>query len=335
MNSPVRFALIGAGGIAQSYVQAFESHPDAKLVAICDVRAEAADALAERTNCLAFTSHSTLAERGPEFDAAIVSTPPDTHESIATYFMERRIHVLCEKPFTLTTPAAERLLATAALNGVRLTMASKFRYTEDVVKLKSLMASNVLGQVFLVENAFTARVDMAGRWNADPAIAGGGVLIDNGTHSVDILRYLLGPLTEVKAVQFPNVQKLPVEDTVQLFVRSARAIPATVDLSWSIDKERETFLNVFGTHGTAMVGWKESRYRQHSARDWVRFGDGYNKVQAFRDEIGNFARACRDGEALLITAQDALASVQVIEAAYRSLREPNWISVESERLSGG
>lgn len=327
MSNPTRFVLIGAGGIAQSYVQAFENHPDAKLVAVCDVRSEAAEALAERAVCPAYTSHLALSEGGPEFDAAIVSTPPNTHESIVLHLVDRKIHVLCEKPFTLTTPSAERMIAAAKTNNVLLTMASKFRYTEDMVRLKSLVASGVLGQVHLVENAFTTRVEMAGRWNSDPEVSGGGVLIDNGTHSVDIIRYLLGPIAEVKAVHFANVQKLAVEDNVQLFMRSTKGVSATVDLSWSLNKERDTFLNVFGSHGTAMVGWRESKYRQHSARDWVKFGDGYNKVQAFRDELGNFARAVRDGEPLLISAQDALASVQVIEAAYRSLREPRWTKV--------
>lgn len=326
-SSQVRFALIGAGGIAQSYVQAFENHPDAKLVAVCDNRPEAAEAMAERAVCPAYTSHRALTEGGPEFDAAIISTPPATHETIATHLVNKKIHVLCEKPFTLTTASADRMIAAAESNRVKLTMASKFRYVDDMIKVKSLVASGVLGQIVLVENKFTARVDMVGRWNADPNISGGGVIIDNGTHSVDILRYLIGQLTEIKVVQLPNVQKLEVEDTVQLFVRSGRGIPATIDLSWSINKELESYLNVFGTHGTAMVGWKESKYRQHSARDWIKFGDGYNKVQAFRDELGNFARACRDGEPLLITAQDALASVQAIEAAYRSLREPHWTKV--------
>lgn len=327
MSSQVRFALIGAGGIAQSYVQAFENHPDAKLVAVCDIRTEAAEALAERAVCPAYTSHQALTDNGPEFDAAIVSTPPATHEPITIHLTDRKIHVLCEKPFAVTTAAAERMIAAANIHRVKLTMASKFRYTDDMIKVKSLVASGVLGQVVLVENKFTARVDMGDRWNANPEISGGGVLIDNGTHSVDVLRYLIGPLTEIKAIQFPNVQKIAVEDTVQLFVRSARGIPATVDLSWSINKELDSYINVFGTHGTAMVGWRESRYRQHSARDWVKFGDGYNKVQAFRDELGNFARAIRDSEPLLINAQDALASVQAIEAAYRSLREPHWTKV--------
>jgi predicted dehydrogenase len=327
VTQPVRFALIGAGGIAQSYAAAFENHPDAKLAVVCDTREEAAKAMAERAVCPAMTSLEALLSHGPAFDAAIVSTPPNTHESIALALVEKKIHVLCEKPFTLSAPSAQRMIAAANAGGVRMTMASKFRYSDDMIKLKSLVASGVLGELLLVENAFTSRVDMGSRWNANASVAGGGVLIDNGTHSVDILRYILGPIVEVKAVQFPNVQKLGVEDTVQLFVRCKRGIPATVDLSWSINKELDYYLNVYGTHGTAFVGWRDSKYRQHSARDWITFGKGYDKLQAFRDELGNFARAVRDGEKLLIAADDALASVEVIEAAYRSLREPHWATV--------
>jgi predicted dehydrogenase len=75
------------------------------------------------------------------------------------------------------------------------------------------------------------------------------------------------------------------------------------------------------------VGWKDSRYRQISGRDWVIFGKGYDKIQAFRSQIGNFARAIRGDERLRITAEDAVASVEVIEAAYQSLRQPHWQNV--------
>ncbi len=328
MSDPVKFALIGAGGIAQSYVQAFENHPDARVVAVVDSRAEAAQALSERLGCRAFAGHNELLKADIPLDAAIVCTPPNSHEKIVLDLVAAKKHVLCEKPFTISSRVAATMLDTAAQNRVLLTMSSKFRYVDDVIRLKSLIASGVLGQIVLLENAFTARVDMTNRWNSDPAVSGGGVLIDNGTHSIDIVRYLLGPLAAVRAFQFPNGQKIGVEDTVQLFVKSNSGVPATIDLSWSINKELEHYLRIHGTHGMAVVGWKESRYRQHSARDWVNFGNGYDKVQAFRDVIGNFAKATLGLEPLLIKSEDALASVQGIEAAYRSLTEPHWTPIE-------
>jgi len=181
----------------------------------------------------------------------------------------------------------------------------------------------------LFETAFTARVDMSKRWNSDPKVSGGGVLIDNGTHSVDIARYFLGPLAEVHVMEGRRSQSLKVEDTVQVFVRSERGVMGTIDLSWSINKELNRYLSVYGTQGTAIVGWKESRYRQSSSPDWVSFGTGYDKVGAFRNQILNFSRSIRGDEVLLINGKDALASVRVIEAAYQSLRQNHWIGVSN------
>jgi predicted dehydrogenase len=112
-----------------------------------------------------------------------------------------------------------------------------------------------------------------------------------------------------------------------VFVRSTAGVMGNVDLSWSINKELDSYINIYGSNGTISVGWKESKYRQSSSRDWIVFGKGYNKVQAFRSQIENFARSIHGDETLLITAEDALASVQVIEAAYASLKQQNWVAV--------
>jgi predicted dehydrogenase len=120
-----------------------------------------------------------------------------------------------------------------------------------------------------------------------------------------------------------------VEDTVRVFIRSKSGVMGNVDLSWSINKELDSYINIYGSNGTISVGWKESKYRQSGTRDWVIFGKGYNKVQAFRSQLENFARSIRGEEMLLITAEDAAASVQVIEAAYASLKQHNWIKVNS------
>ncbi len=326
--------MIGAGSIAQAYAQAFENSETAQIVAVADIRFGAAKALAEGLGCRSYDSYQAMAaENG--LDAVAVCTPPVTHPEICLYFLERKVHVLCEKPLSIDVSSARKMLGTAKGCGVKLTMASKFRYVEDVVRAKSIVVSGILGEIILFENAFTSRVDMSSRWNADIEVSGGGVLIDNGTHSVDLMRYFLGPLSDVQVVEGKRSQGLAVEETVRIFVRSLSGVMGSSDLSWSINKERDSYVNIYGSQGTVSVGWKESKYRQSSGRDWVVFGKGYDKVDAFRRQIDNFSRAIAGEEQLLITAEDALASVEVIEAAYAALRQNRWTAVGHNEICDG
>jgi predicted dehydrogenase len=326
MSATLRIGLVGAGGIAQSYAQALERSKHATLVGVADLRPEAGRTLAEAFGCPSFESHEAL-ERAVHPDAVVVCTPPISHAPICVYFLERKIHVLCEKPLAIESVSARRMTAAAEKAGVKFTMASKFRYCDDVVRAKAIVSSGILGEIVLFENAFTSRVDMTARWNSKPEISGGGVLIDNGTHSVDLIRYFLGPITDVQCVEGKRSQGLDVEETVRIFARSAGGVLGTIDLSWSINKELDSYINIFGSHGSISVGWRESKYRQSSGRDWIVFGKGYDKLQAFTAQIDNFAGAIRGVDVLLITAEDALASVEVIEAAYADLRRSHWVPV--------
>ena len=325
----VRFGLVGAGGIAQAYAQAFETCETAELVAVADIRPAAAAAMAEKAKCQSFDSYQAMAD-GVALDAVIVCTPPSTHPEICIHFLQKKVHVLCEKPMSITSQSAKEMKAAADEQGMILTMASKFRFADDVVKAKSIVTSGILGEIVLFENAFTSRVDMSSRWNSNPALSGGGVLIDNGTHSVDIMRYFLGPIAEVQVVEGKRVQGLPVEDTVRIFARSTSGVMGNIDLSWSINKELEHYIRIYGSQGTISVGWKESKYRQTSGQDWIVFGNGYNKVQSFRSQLENFAKAIRGEEALIISAADGIASVEVIEAAYAALNQNNWRPIATQ-----
>lgn len=327
MDAKLKYGLIGTGGIAQTWVQAFEQSGTARLVAVADVRPEAAKATAERIGGPAFDSYLALSKEAA-VDAVVVATPPSTHPEIAIHFLDKGVHVLCEKPFSIDSASARRMVEASKKSGAKLTMASKFRYVDDCVKAKSIVASGVLGDVVLFENSFTAYVDMTKRWNSDPRLSGGGVLIDNGTHSIDIMRYFLGPIAEVQVVEGKRIQGLPVEDTVHMFARSRGGAVGSIDLSWSINKELDRYISLHGSKGTIVVGWKESKYRPSSSRDWVVFGKGYDKFQAFRSQIDNFTGAIRGQESLLITPDDAVASVEVIEAAHRSLGQSGWVPVD-------
>ena len=326
----LKFALIGTGGITQTYAQAFQQSEACVLVAVADVNENSAKAFAEPFNAKSFSDYKTLAENS-EFEAVIIATPPNTHPEIAMFFMNKGVHVLCEKPLCLSVAEAKQMIETAEETKVVFTMATKFRYCEDVVKAKAIIASGVLGEIVQFENAFTAKVDMSRRWNSDKEISGGGVLIDNGTHSVDIIRYFLGAITDVLALETSGTQNLSVDENVKLLAKTENNIAASVDLTWGINKELPNFISVYGTSGTLHIGWRESKYKLDSSPDWNIFGKGYDKVQAFKSKIENFTNAIVEGEELLTKPADALASVEVIEAAYRSLNQNLWTKVEDSK----
>jgi len=193
-----------------------------------------------------------------------------------------------------------------------------------------LIRAGILGTPVFFENTFASWLDVSKRWNADPKVSGGGVLIDNGTHSIDIARYLLGPITEVMAWQGRQVQTIPVEDTAHISLRAGDGVTGTIDLSWSVQKDRESYVDVYGTEGMLSIGWRGSRYRQNRATSWVAFGKGYDKLASFCGQLRNFIGCCRGAEAPLITSEDAVASVCAIEAAYASVKAGAWRPVAAD-----
>lgn len=325
-DTRLRFAIVGAGGIAQTHLQAFQKTEQAKLVAVVDSRREAREAMAATQHCTSFANVESMLS-SQEIDAAIVCTPPSTHPSLCQELAESGVHVLCEKPMAVDKLSAIGMIEVARKNDTIITMASKFRYVADMIYAKQLITSGVLGEISLFENTFAGNVDMTRRWNSVPSISGGGVLIDNGTHSVDIVRYLLGPIESIHTLEGRRVQNIPVEDTVRIHAKTETGALAAMDLSWSINKQTPWYVSIYGTSGTALVGWSESKYRRTSDSQWTVFGKGYDKVQAFVDQLENFCGAIRGTEKLLITYEDAIASATAIEAAYESLRRDDWVSV--------
>jgi predicted dehydrogenase len=331
-RAKIRFGLVGAGAISQAYAQALQNCASAEISGVADSRPEAANVLAELTGGRPYDSYRQMADQErPE--AVIVCTPPDTHEGIATYFLNRGIPVLCEKPLSVNLTSALRMVKAAERNGVIFSMASKFRCVDDVVRAKSLLDSGSLGNMILLENVFASRVDMSTRWNSQPSVSGGGVLIDNGTHSLDLVRYFLGPLSEVQVVEGMRSQGLAVEETVCIFVRAMSGTMAKIDLSWSLQKHQESYLDAYGSTGTLSLGWKESKYRLTSQPNWTVFGTGYDKIKAFRRQVTNFCAAIHGEEPLLITVDDMIASMKVVEAAYASLELNSWVSIGARRGS--
>lgn len=329
MTAAVRLAIVGAGGIARAYGEILGgAHPvPATAVGVADVHPAAAESLAGPLGVPTFSSSDALVEGlGGGLDAVVLCTPPNTHRALAAQFGAAGVHVLCEKPLAVDRTVAAGMVADAAAAGITLGMATKFRFCDDVRAVAELIGAGSLGALRLVENAFTSRVDMSNRWNADPAISGGGVLVDNGTHSVDLLRYLLGPLAEVLAVEVARPTTMIVDDAARLHVRAESGVDGAVDLAWSIDKGLADFLHVYGTDGEARVGWRESAWRTYGG-DWQLIGPGYAKHAAMGGALAQFCRAVAGDEPLEVPASEGVAAATAIDAAYESLRRGGWVKL--------
>ena len=329
-TEPVHLALVGCGRIAQSYLEALASIPQCHLKGVVDVRQKAVESVASQFGCRAYTDYRDCLE-GNRLQAVLICTPPHSHCEIASFFLENGVHVLCEKPLAINSAEAAQMVRKSEENDCVLMMGSKFRYVEDIVKARGIVESGILGEVILFENVFCSKVDMRKRWNSNKEIAGGGVLIDNGSHSVDIARFLLGPIVKVQAEEGKRIQGTEVEDTCRLYFRTESDVMGDIDLSWSLYKERESYIDVFGTEGVLSIGWDCSKYRQSEKLDWVKFGNGYDKLSAFGSQVKNFVDSCQGVGWPLITATDSLESVKVIEAAYRSASMNKWIAVDPEK----
>jgi predicted dehydrogenase len=321
----VRIGLVGAGGIAGAYADLLTESTVATCVGVADVRPGVAAAMAERLGTVSFTDPTDLAAVD-DLEAVVICTPPVTHPELASLFARRGAHVLSEKPLAMNRHAAAEMVATAEEAGVVLTMATKFRFCADVNRAALIVANGRIGAVRLVENAFTSRVDMGNRWNADPAVSGGGVIADNGPHSVDLIRHVLGPIAEVLAVESCRPAGFVVEDTARLHLRTDAGVDAHVDLSWSIDKSLADFLRIYGTLGEIRVGWRESAWREYGA-DWEPLGPGYAKGPAMGGALDAFCHAVRGLAPPVVTADDAIAATTCIDAAYESLRRGGWVKL--------
>lgn len=323
----LRVAVIGCGRCAQDHLQAYQKLEQAEVVAVADIVERQAQSVAEQFECRSYGDYRRMLD-DVKPDAVSVCTPPSSHAEVSLDALSRGVHVLCEKPFAITLGDAKKMVEAAGSAGLMLMMASKFRFVDDVIKAKGIVESGILGRIILFENVFCSRVDMRERWNSRKAIAGGGVLIDNGSHAVDLARYLLGPITLVQAQHGVPIQPIEVEDTTRVFFQTATGVMGSIDLSWSIHKETETYVSIFGTEGTLSLGWRESKYRQSEKLSWVVFGSGYDKQRAFFRQQQHFLD-CIAGDSLpIITPIDGFESVRVVEAAYRSSAVNKWVELE-------
>ncbi len=313
----IRIAVIGAGGIAGAHLRAYAAHAErCEIIGIADVDESTAKARAAEYGGRPFSDGLTMIER-LQPDAISICTPPKYRIPFVEAAAARGIAVLCEKPPARTLAETEAIID--AMRGGTLQFAFCHRFHPPLKAAQELIRSGKLGALAQIENRFAFRFARAGKsWFTDPDIAGGGILIDTLVHSIDIFRALTGQEIEVAQAVLSSSLPIEVEDSASLLVRSSGGILGTLNCSW-VTPVSDSFVRIHGREGQAVIDYNaEAGLRYKLADDAAWTERQFDAPDRFLQQAAHFLDCVEGKSSPLVSGEDGLAVMRVIESAYES-----------------
>lgn len=320
----VRIGIVGCGQMGRWHLDAFKKNSQVEIVAFADTNIESAEKFAAEVKGRAYRSIKDLIAR-EALDGVSVCTLPSTHRDIVLDLLERGVNVLCEKPLAISFEQAREMTAKAQERKLVLLTAFKFRFFDEVQKAKEIIASGGLGKIANFRLMFGGQLELDGTWFCQKHLSGGGVVMDNGPHAIDLIRYLFGEIAAISAAM-KNVRQAAVEDTGRIEVTLMSGASGTVDISWSTAIPPRTYLEIYGEDGTALLDFEGISYKFKAWSDWKRVANTISVQEAFARQIEHFVKAIGDKRPVIIQNEDGLKAQAIIEAAYESARQRTPIS---------
>jgi UDP-N-acetyl-2-amino-2-deoxyglucuronate dehydrogenase len=327
----LRTAIVGCGAISHWHLDAIDrAGVPITVTAAVDPDNAQAQRVADRTGAPAYASlTAALARR--DFDAAIIAVPHHLHEPIAAEALNAGLHVMLEKPMAPTVDACERILAAARAAGTVFMVAENAQYWPEVLTVRDLVNDGAIGDVITARAAtfFPALADFYGGdrpWRFDAAAAGGGVVIDTGSHWLRPLRVWLGEVQEVVAALGHPHPDMEGESLCRALLRFESGTVAAFDAMLATGAiANQPLFTVTGTKGECTVegsGW----VKLHDGTDWkgTKVGDRGGYLLSYEAELHDFAGAVLDGRPLAAPPEYALGELRLALAMYRSAETKQW-----------
>jgi UDP-N-acetyl-2-amino-2-deoxyglucuronate dehydrogenase len=326
--------MVGCGAIAHWHLDAIERAglPIAVTAAI-DPDAANARRVAQRTGAVPRPS-LTAALDDRTFDAALIAVPHHLHEAVATEALAAGLHVLLEKPLAPTLDACDRILAAADAAGTVFMVAENAQYWPEVLTVRDVIAEGAIGDVVTARAAtfFPALGEFYGGdrpWRFDRAAAGGGVVIDTGSHWLRPLRVWLGEADEtIAALGHPNAD-MEGESLCRALIRFESGVVAAFDAMLATGAiANQPLFTVTGTSGECTVegsGW----VKLYDGSDWkgTKIGEQGGYLRSYEAEWADFAAAVLHGTRPAVPAAYALGELRLALAMYRSAETQRWEKV--------
>ncbi len=326
----VRFAVIGCGRISEVHLKALSEAKNAQLCAVCDIIEEKAKKRALEYNVPYYLDIETmLKEQKP--DAALIGTPSGMHGEHAEICALNGVNVLCEKPLEITTEKIDRMIRVCEENHVKLGGIFQRRtYTAAVASKNAINSGNIGTPVFCSGTFNYSRTQEyydSDAWRGTWALDGGGALMNQAVHGIDMLIMLGGDVKSVFAKCETKARNIEVEDTAAAIIKYKNGALGVMEAATSLKDGQETVLSVSGTDG--MISFGDSEILTWNTKDgsaapsvtdsmggkncaWTGVFEGHRLL------VENMADAIENGTPLLIPACDARKAVDVILAIYRS-----------------
>ena len=338
----LRIGIVSGGNISQTHARAVREIDGAEVSAVFGANPEKVKQLAETYNCAAYRDFDSFLQHKP-LDVVLIGSPAGLHAEQGIRSARNGLHVLTEKPLDITTEKCDALIAECERAEVKLGVFFQDRTTPDIRKLKEVIDSGRLGKIILV----SARVKWyrpeeyykGSRWRGNLALEGGGALISQGIHTIDLLLWLLGDVTQVSGKAITALHDVEVEDTVVATLEFASGAIGTVEAATSAYPGYARRLEITGTEGTIIlendniiaadlrtpspdiVSKIEKADSERSTSAVISDVSGHRRI------IEDFLQAIADDRAPLCDGREGKRSVALIQAIYESSKSGRFVSL--------
>ena len=338
----VGYGIIGCGNIGPIHAAAIAEVRGAKLVGVADVRLETAEKLAGQYGAAAFDNYKEMLKR-PDIQAVSLCVPSGMRAEIAVDIAKAGKHILSEKPLDVTTKRIDTIINAADKAGVNLGCIFQSRFAEGAEQIRTAVEQGrfgklVLGDAYIKWFRSQAYYD-SGAWRGTWKFDGGGALMNQGIHYIDLLQWFMGPVKSVYArTALVAHERLEVEDLATAILEFENGAQGVIEGSTAIWPGHPARIEIHGTEGSAamedgkVVSWKFSKARpvdkkiEAAMAGDSALGSGASdplsglKIEGHRRQIDDFTKAIQAGRPPAIQGREGRLAVALIEAIYKSAK---------------
>jgi predicted dehydrogenase len=328
--------------IAPFHAKAITSNPQAELVAIADVEEPKAKKLAEEFSVKdIYTDYEIMLQR-EDIDAVSICVPSGLHAEVAIAAAEAGKHIFCEKPLDITVDKMDRMIRTARERQVKLGVVYQRRTFPAAIATRKAIQEGKLGKLVLGDAylkyyrspEYYRSAGWRGTWELD----GGGALMNQGVHGVDLIQWMVGDVESVFAYSAPLVRSIEVEDTAVAAIKYKNGAFGVIQGTTSVYPGMETRFEIHGENGTIIFG--DSGIKQWSFADSQEEAPQVEGTLAASSSATNISndghfvlvddliQAIREDRDPMITGEEASKAVKLILAIYESARTGREIKLD-------